>query len=371
MRVHRVLRLLIFKRSMEMKNILLAILVVAISGVNTSYAFKFDPFSKPDASGLYKKKFSEPIHERLTIKAINTAQIPDSLKTDTVFLSEVVRGVRWNDDPLSMAKKRPHEAFLYFKDSCQKPKKIDQSYDMYYRTHCGDMQFLHAMASKKNENAGATSEFINMWAEFSYRVAVGDIDKDLRFRSIGKKLEKHSAELFNDKMTYNGRYRMEWQPEWLFAADCNRSISLSEFPTKLKCKDVNNQYSEQTIQNIALGSLLHMLQDSFSSSHTLRENSILNTSQVSGAGKIERFGLYNAQDGRVHSRADLNTEDKYEHKDLSLNDLSARLIELVVDQRISGQDNWSEAKKTIEKAFEISNPSEEPDDIGYGATSKG
>lgn len=311
MRVHRVLRFLIFKRSIEMKNLLLAILVVAISGINSSYAFKFDPFSKPDTSGLYKKKFSEPIHERLTIKAINTAQIPDSLKKDTVFLSAVVRGVRWNDDPLGMAKKRPHEAFIYFNDSCRESKDIDQSYDMYYRTHCGDMQFLHAMASKKTENAGATSELINMWAEFSYRVAAGDIDKDLRFRSIGEKLEKRSAELFNNKMTYNGEYRMEWQPEWLFAADCNRSINLGAFPTKLKCKDVNNKYSEQTIQNIALGSLLHMLQDSFSASHTLRENSILNASQINGAGKIKRFGLYNAQDGRAHSRADLNIEDKY------------------------------------------------------------
>lgn len=352
-----------------MKNLLLAILVVAISGVNSSYAFKLDPFSKPDSSGLYKKKFLEPIHERLTIKAINTAQIPDSLKKDTVFLSEVVKGVRWNDDPLDMAKKRPHEAFVYLKDSCRKSRNIDQSYDMYYRTHCGDMQFLHAMASKKNENAGATSELMKMWAEFSYRVAVGDIDKDLRFKSIGKELETRSAELFNNKMIYNGS-RMEWQPEWLFAADCNRSIKLGISLTTLNCKDVNNKYSEQTIQNIALGSLLHMLQDSFSASHTLRENSILNTSQISGAGKIKRFGVYNAQKGGTHSIADLNIEDKYEHKDLSLNDLSARLIELVVDQRISGQDNWSEAKKTIEKSFEISNPGEEPGDIGYGTTSK-
>lgn len=353
-----------------MKNIQLAMLLVAILGVNSSYAFKLDPFSKPDSLGLYKKKFSEPIHERLTITAINTAQIPDSLKKDNVFLSEVVRGARWNDDPLGIVKKRPNEALVYLKDSCRESRNIDQSYDMYYRTHCGDMQFLHAMASKKNEDAGTTSELINMWAEFSYRVAVGDIDKDLRFKSIGKELETRSAELFNDKMTDNGRYRMNWQPEWLFAADCNRSINLGEFPTKLKCKDVNNQYSEQTIQNIALGSLLHMLQDSFSASHTLRENSILNTSKINGAGKIKRFGLYNAQKGGTHSIADLNIEDKYEHKDLSLNDLSARLIELVVNQRISGQDNWSEAKKIIEKAFEISNPSEEPDDIGYGATSK-
>lgn len=358
-----------------MKKILIAIFVIAISGVNSSHAFKLDPSSKPDSSGLYIKKFFEPIHENLTVKAVNTAQIADSLKNDAAFFSEVIRGVRWNDDPLSMAKKRPQDFYIYYKDSCRRSEEVDPSWDMLYRTHCGDMQFLHAMASKKNESAYDTSELMLMWSEFSYRVAAGDINKDLRFRSVGGKLGKRSAELFNYVMTYNGRVRMEWQPEWLFTLDCKRGLSLDGIlnggrPTKAKCKDRNNQYSPETIQNIALGSLLHLLQDSFSGSHVLREGNTVGVSQISGSGKINRFGIYNAQDKKAHGHADLNIEDKYGHKELSLTDISAILIELVISQRDSGRDNWGEAEKVLKTAFWINNPSEKPDDIGYSITKR-
>lgn len=367
-----------------MKNLLLTILVVAISGVNSSYAFQLNPTSEPDASGLYEipawqKKLNikentipKPIHENVTVKALRTAEIPDSLKNDSVFLSEVVKGVRWNDNPLDADNERPLETFMYFKESCRKLKSnnIDARYDLLYRSHCGDMQFLHAMASKKTENAGATSELIHMWAEFSYKVAAGDISKDILFENVGNKLEKRSAELFNVKMTDNGRRRMEWQPEWLFTFECNRNISISAKKgdkTTLKCKDKNDQFSKETIQNIALGSLLHMLQDSFSASHVLRESSMVDASQASNSGRVKQFAIYSDQSAALHRTEDLRIED---HKELLLNDLSARLIELVINQRISGQDNWSEAKETIEKAFEISNDSEKPGDIGYGATIK-
>lgn len=367
-----------------MKNLMLAILVVAILGVNSSYAFQFNPSSEPNASGLYEipdwqKKLDlkgntipKPIHENVTIKVLRTAKIPDSLKNDTVFLSEVVKGVRWNDNPLDADNERPLETIMYFKESCRKLKssKTDARYDLLYRSHCGDMQFLHAMASKKTENAGATSELINMWAEFSYKVAAGDISKDILFENVGNKLEKRSAELFNIKITDNGRRRMEWQPEWLFTFECNRNIST---PTKkggkttLKCKDKDNQFSEETIQNIALGSLLHMLQDSFSASHVLREISIVDASQTSKAGRVKQFGMYNDQNANSHSTEDLKIE---KHQELLLNDLSARLIELVINQRVSGQDNWSEAKQVINEAFDIINTSEKPGAIGYGVIIK-
>lgn len=358
-----------------MKSILIVIIAIAITGVNYSYAFKLDPSSKPDSSGLYIKNFFEPIHENLTLNAVNAAQIADPLKHNAAFLSEVIRGARWNDDPLSMAKKRPQDFYIYYKDSCRRSEEVDPSWDMLYRTHCGDMQFLHAMASKKNETADDTSELMLTWAEFSYRVAAGDIDKDLRFRSVGGKLGKRSAELFNYVMTYNGRVRMEWQPEWLFTLDCKRGLSLDGVlnggrPTKAKCKDSNNKFSPETIQNIALGSLLHLLQDSFSGSHVLREGNTVGVSKISGAGKINRFAIYNAQDEKAHGQADVNIEDKYEHKELSLTYISARLIELVINQRASDQDNWDEAEKILKTVFWINNPSEKPDDIGYGITKR-
>ncbi|MCU9922670.1 hypothetical protein [Aeromonas caviae] len=352
-----------------------AILLFITLNANFSYAFKLDPSSKPAPSNLYVKKFFAPIHENLTVYAINSAKISEQLKNDKTFLSEIIKGVRWNDDPLNMARKRPQDFYIYYKDSCWKANGIDPSWDMLYRTHCGDMQFLHAMASKKNEAAGNTSELMLMWAEFSYRVAAGDIDKDLHFRSVGTKLERRSAKLFNYIMTYNGRVRMEWQPEFLFTLDCTRELSPSVIfsggrATKSKCKDNNNKFSPETIQNIALGSLLHLLQDSFSGSHVLREGNTIGISQISGAGKIIRFGLYNVQDESSHGKADVNIEDKYEHKELSLIDISAKLIELTIHQRTSGKNNWNEAEELLKMVFEVNNPNEKPDAIGYDITKR-
>lgn len=354
-----------------MNRLLIAVFLISWASFNSAHAFKLDPSSKRDSSGFYKKRFFEPIHENLTIKAVNAAKINDLVKNDPAFLTYIVKGVRWNDDPLSMAKKRPQDFYIYYKDSCRRPEEVDPSWDILYRTHCGDMQFLHAMASKGSESALNTKEIMLMWAEFSYRVASGDIDKDLYFRSVGKKLGKRSSELFNYIMTFDGRVRMKWQPKYLFTLDCERIFSLKGFrksrrPTVLECKDSSSQFPAEAIQNIALGSLLHLMQDSFSGSHTSREGNIVGISKISGAGIINQFGIYTDQDEKSHGQADTDIEDSYEHKELSLTDLSAKVIELAVDQRGSGSDRWAEAEIILEKVFAIKSPGEKPGDIGYG-----
>lgn len=190
---------------------------ISMASTNSAHAFKLDPSSKPDSSGFYKKKFFEPVHENLTVKAVNAANVPDSLKNNPTFLSQIIKGVRWNDDPLSMAKKRPQDFYIYYKDSC-----------------------------------GSSEE--------------------------------------------------------------------------------------------------------------------VGFSKICGAGIINQFGIYTAQGEKSHGHADIHIEDIDEHMELSLTDLSAKLIELVVNQRSSGTDNWAEAEIILEKAFAIRNPSEKPGDIGYGIT---
>ena len=45
-----------------------------------------------------------------------------------------------------------------------------------YRSHFGDLQFLHSMASRDGEMASETRQRILMWAEFTWSVAVGTQD---------------------------------------------------------------------------------------------------------------------------------------------------------------------------------------------------
>jgi hypothetical protein len=41
-----------------------------------------------------------------------------------------------------------------------------------HRSHFGDLQFMHAMATKDGEPAETTRRKILMWAEFSWRTAM-------------------------------------------------------------------------------------------------------------------------------------------------------------------------------------------------------
>ena len=362
---------------MRSMTILILTLLLNIATLEFSHAFKLDPYSNFETEsrafekGARSKLFElEPIHETLTLKAIAAAQIKEDYKTD-VFLQEIITGVRWNDDPLNMSMHRPADWYASYTDSCDGSEEIDPDWDLLYRTHCGDMQFLHAMASSKKESAGQTKERILMWLEFTFKIASGQIDKDWRFRSMGKYLENKSALLFKELLTNNGLTREEWQPEWMFALKCDRSFSLTAMIfrwrlTELSCADKNNVSTEEHIQNIALGSLIHVLQDSFSGSHVLRVNPArVGVSKVTGVGKVVQFGNYAMQTKDSHNNADLKYLEDDHTEGFDLTEITARTIELVVQQRSDKRERWEEAKQLFENLFELVDPITPPGDIGY------
>lgn len=347
---------------------LLAVILIATPII--AHAFKLDPYSNlDDDTARYEEKYFPPIHENLTLRAIAAAKINESYKTEA-FITNIVKGVRWNDDPLSMAKD-PVTFYASYTDSCSNPEAVDPDWDLLYRTHCGDMQFLHAMASGPSESAGTTRDKILMWVEFSFKVASGQIDKDWRFRSIRTFLDEGSAKSFNYFLTNNGTTRHDWQAEWLFTLDCKRGFTWKGLfsrarLTELSCADNNNRYSEQVIQDIALGSLLHVLQDSFSGSHLMREHhGEIGTSKLSGVGKVIQFGNHTMQDEHLHGKADRNTVEGDTTEGFALTEISARLIELAVQQRLDRQPKWAEAKEILNNAFEVVDVKKVSGAIGY------
>ncbi|MCW5797318.1 MAG: hypothetical protein KIT40_02370 [Nitrospira sp.] len=344
-----------------------------------AHGFKLDPYSQHDQKSVNFKGShlsnvinSAPVHEDLTLKAIAAARINSEYKSPE-FLSGVIRGVRWNDDPLSYARGNAPTFYFSFVDSCDHPEEVDPSWDLLYRTHCGDMQFLHAMASTPSETSETTRKKIMMWLEFSFKVASGEIDKDWRFRSLAEeyKLGPDTAQVFNELMTNNGSTRLEWQPEWLFTLDCGRwftwkGLFFRARLTELTCADHNNKFTDQQIQDIALGSFLHLIQDSFSRSHVLRERSTdIEMSAVNGVGRIIQFGNYLLQDQQKHGKADLTVSDKDLHQEFDLTDISAKLIEWIVQQRADHRSRWQEAKDVLDKVFEVADSSKMAGDIGY------
>lgn len=328
-------------------------------------AFKMDPYSTYiQNSDSYEKKFIEPVHENLTIKSLNLAK--KEYSSISINREDLVFGVRWNDDPLQFFKSHPTDFFVYYKDSCTREDNIDASWDLLYRTHCGDMQFLHSMASMKNETAEETKAKIMMWAEFTYKVSTGEIPHNYRFENISNKLSPESKVLFDKLITNNKSIRIEWQPEDLFSLECDRDFSILNWfhsfisdvrPTELSCSDFNNDHTPSAIQDRSLGSLLHLLQDSFSDSHVQREPlHIEKISLLTNRGRIENFLIYTEQNEKAHSMADLNYRNDTSATLKGNNDLvsiSKQVIILSNKERITSEKNWPKVKGILNNAFEL------------------
>lgn len=347
------------------------ILIAFCLGCNNAIASKLDPYSEYDpVQGLYIKKFSPPIHENLTIKSLNLAR---SLFSIDINQEDLITGVRWNDDPLQFFKSHPTDFLIYYTDSCGRPEEIDPSWDLLYRTHCGDMQFLHSMASTENEKAIETKNKILMWAEFTFKVASGEIPKNRRFEKLDLLLEKESGKLFKQLITNNGRVRVEWQPEDLFTLECDRDFSIFSWlqsiltnhrPSSLSCIDFHNEHNTNTIQDIALGSFIHLLQDSFSDSHVTRNPTYTEkVSIIKNRGSIKEFLIYTKQDEKEHSIADMTFKDSdftSQNYTLDLIEITKNIIVLANEQRTESVDNWPKVKEILNQTFNLENPSQLP-----------
>lgn len=381
-------------------------LVFLLMGSNTAYAFKLDPFSKrTEVNGVptYEKVYFPTAHENLTLAAIEQANIPLSIKENFATLDSIIAGIRWNDDPIQMATGKPFDFYIYYKDSCNNKDKIDPSWSLLYRTHCGDMQFLHAMASFEDETAEDTFKLMMMWSEFTFKISTGEIPHNLNFRSMHLKLnggfldKKYTGECknvldpqlvgsgnaaaFSYLMTNNGSTRMCWEPEDLFTRKCVRQFKFFNlfFRNRLTeqiCEYPHNDHSQGDIRNRALGSLLHLIQDSFSDSHAKRlPKNDDQCSRLAGIGKIEQFGTFKLQSENQHSKADMlsatcggfmknNTRD---NNGLNLIEVSAQIIEKSFEFRDNTESGWQSVRPILANALAIANQSNHvtPGHIGY------
>jgi hypothetical protein len=185
-------------------------------------------------------------HELLTKESLAQAGLTEE-KLKELGLSggskDIVEGSTWNDLP---------------------------GLQLLERVHYGDLQFLHSMASNPLEKAGETLEKILMWAEFCYKVATGVIDPKTKLAEI---------EVGGFAGLWQGRFR-KWSVSYLFSTTG----------------------SAETAKGKALGSMMHMLQDSFCASHVERVGAKRRGEEVA---RIKSFHAYPEQDSKRHGLADL------------------------------------------------------------------
>jgi hypothetical protein len=263
-----------------------------------------------------------PVHEEITRLAYG-CPVEDSLQTNKTCASEnsfvtpyVIYGVRWNDLPpfrldvssgncqfLGVNTCKPETVrfstqplcwYCLFADAQKKAEKSKISLcekgpniirgNLMTRSHFGDLQFLHSMATEPGESPEITQQKILGWLELAWRVSTGEISASTFLRDVNiPALKPHFG--------CSG-----WRVADIYILGRQGGAG----------KPGENLTSE--IRDIAFGSVLHTVQDSFASGHTFRDSSI-ELNQCIGVNnikvpRIKEFHSYAAQDGKKHDESD-------------------------------------------------------------------
>lgn len=260
-----------------------------------------------DVSRSIIHRFSEPVHEIITNRAWGCAgKAADAEAEHDPCLPQagderfapaaVLAGVQWNDNPyfqlvttsLSQCQGRyvwlPAESVCWArvfkkgeKDARKGAKFSLQSGDvLLLRSHFGDLQFLHAMRSSAEETPAQTRDKVLMWAEFMWRAALGQYQR--------------GSTIANANVAGLDRY--------FYPSDTMQRIFFRGNPTYV-----------DDFPRFALGSLMHMVEDSFSKSHVLREAEGSSGQKCAGVdayqpARIVSFQNYAEQDSHEHAASD-------------------------------------------------------------------
>jgi hypothetical protein len=244
---------------------------------------------------------NDPVHEVLTLTAIKEAlekiksekkeagsllkgvdmgKLPNMDSKDAHNLNptkidpsaqQFIRGVIWPDDP---------KGYLFDDDKSTEnyssgtmwyeefdPDEKDEPEELIARSHYGDLQFFHAMATKDGEDPKMTKEKIMKWARFLTELANGSIDPNSKVKDVPA-----AAELFT----------------------AHKDITLKKLFGYAKGKD-------EDIRQRAAGALMHLIQDSNAEGHVGRDKT---------SGDISQFHSYEGQDHGEHGAKDAWADGK-------------------------------------------------------------
>lgn len=266
---------------------------------SSAYPHKIHPLQNKyrQDSNTILRRLSEPVHEHITQLARACHESATEISNEPLVCSSgnapsinaagnkhdaLIRGVWWNDDPNQLLFGSNQGKFLAWMKDAERISRcgvnwrgrtasINQTYYLTYRSHYGDFQFIHAMASRDGDSAARTQQDILAWAEFTYEVATGRLDPETTMASLAT---PHLRELF--------RQQSGWSVNYLFAP--RYRLSGPNYTSRM-----------------AAGSLLHMIQDSYATGHTKRDFRPTSTCK---SGRVLQFHSYANQDPESHSRQD-------------------------------------------------------------------
>lgn len=243
---------------------------------------------------------TEPVHEEITNRIYGCNGDVCAGSEATQAPAAVLAGVRWNDDPpfrLGAQQARDTDCktretirfetqpmcWIALFRAAERGAAAGEIYGpgdaMLYRSHFGDLQFLHAMAAHDGELARDTKARLMGWFEFAWRSALGEHVLDTRLRDIDNPIIQTAFG--------NG----EWRLLDLYTQGASGGL-------------------RRHVADVAFGSLLHALEDSYAGGHAEREESSgtgfcrAGDITIQAPGAILSFHAYNHQDHAAHGEAD-------------------------------------------------------------------
>jgi hypothetical protein len=258
-------------------------------------------FGYDDVARWVTDHFTSPVHEEITHRIWGCEDADAEACLAPLPLGKyappaVLFGVQWNDNPpfaltatntkdcpVNTTIRLPNYSkcwLILFRDASKRAKKehFDHRSDvaLIYRVHFGDMQFLHAMASWDGEMMEDTKAKILMWAELAYRTAIGEISPATPVSGVPV---TGIPRVFGSKGYSVENLLTRGVPEY-----------------------------RSNIGQVALGSLMHMIEDSFANGHVARDEPTGEVCPanplVKKAGRVLAFYSFVQQDQAKHGKAD-------------------------------------------------------------------
>lgn len=304
--------------------------------------------------------FSSPVHEEATHRAFgcNAPFESRSCAQASSAPAAVLDGVRWNDNPpfqlapgftlpngdviaarcVGETIKLPRRSDCWltvFRASDEYSKRRYFNYRtgvMLNRSHFGDLQFFHSMASRVGDTAATTKASIMVWAEFTYNVALGEIAGDIQMKNVP--LPALAALFPTSSATVENLFLLG-----------------------------DSTYRGTGLRLFAFGSLLHMVQDSFSASHVVRDLQTQGRMCTGMPGtpapaKVIRFSVYGAQDPKLHG-----DHDAANRLEAHLRESQPSVVDIgrTLKQFLNARKPWVEVAKYMDCVYELADEQADAD----------
>lgn len=202
---------------------------------------------------------NEPVHENMVLCALISAGILDSTtrysssSSADATIWEFLRGVIWNDDPncslFDDESSNNHNFSSGISWAARFYSKALTS-EITYKSHHGNMQFLHAMAGDAGESKTRTAELVLKWAKLMYELAITATPDPTPAPRITKDTLISEIDFLKQCLEDNSDYYDKTLGQLLLGS--------------------TTSYESPDIPRRALGSLFHTIQDSYAPGHCER-----------------------------------------------------------------------------------------------------